>query len=59
MVPADPTSTVAERTAGSKMPVSCSTAPSGATTALTPLVAAMRTGTRCSTARTRDMASCW
>jgi hypothetical protein len=39
--------------------VCCSTVPFGAITALTPLVAATSTVLPCSTARTREIASCW
>jgi hypothetical protein len=39
--------------------VAAVTAPSGAIVALTPLVVTTSTERSCSTARTRDMASCW
>jgi hypothetical protein len=35
------------------------TVPSGAIVALTPLVVTTSTARSCSTARTRDIASCW
>src|SRR5690606_19317467 len=50
--------TCATRAAGSNSGVLCCTRPSGSTIALTPLVAATTTVRPCSTARTRDIASC-
>ncbi len=41
------------------MPVFCVILPSGMMIALTPLVTGTVTVRLCSTARTRDMASCW
>src|SRR5690606_37852697 len=51
--------TCATRASGTNNGVLCCTRPSGSTIALTPLVAATITARPCSTARSRDIASCW
>lgn len=51
--------TLASSAAGVNIAVFCTTLPSGMITALTPLVTGTVTVLLCSTARTRDIASCW
>ncbi len=51
--------TFSTRTSGVNIFVWATTSPSGRMTALTPLVTGTTTARLCSTARTRDIASCW